>query len=726
MTGLMGDKRDLFGFDSQPAVTTDNRDVFDSERQQINMRRKAVGLSPSVDADLVGLALSGGGVRSGAISLGLLQSLDRRGVLRHVDYLSTVSGGGYACAYLSSAALNDRVRRDSPPVPDSNGRPESTDAPARQRLLPITPDGKGPEPARMMDFIHGGQYLRRTWAFINRYAIGLLQIWAVVLSALLALAAIVVWVFKELDNPRVRDFFAALDFESDLAAAFFPSFVLLVLWAAAWGISYFRRQGKANGRVAQVLFYLLIGVTAVAVASLFGTGDISWSAAAPAEGASGNRINDLARMAQTFVFGAILAALLPYLSPKRLFRSGMSPESKPLERYLFVIATRALLYGLPFLLVSYFARENISGWNELRDDSVTLYEISDWNRVSPRAVGATPDEGEGFVARWWNTDQVSAPERRRNVVNVFDDLEQIELQLNVLDSPMDAQGRERLARERVLGNEELSRWRRWRYFGELVVPMLVGSREDVKKNVLFQIWDKRGEIRDTRFAVLDLLSKNMLNRDFYTWFSPDERARNARFGILARLMGTKLASYVYRWVDPWSKQDSPRRVDRWKELRDSFVGNAEKQKWVDRVQSAYDNAARVERENAHEPEPPPNWRKREDLTDQQVLGYENLERVRLAAHRKLLEAYYDGAVTNKSTVYSIVVRTHDQRTRLTWFAWSLGIFLVAATLVSLNATSWHGFYATRIANMWIEPVRGVGATFRWRNSIRLAPDIPTT
>ncbi len=79
MTGLMGDNRNHFGLDSQLPVATENRDVFDSERQQINTRRKAVGLSPSVDEDLVGLALSGGGVRSGAISLGLLQTLDRRG-----------------------------------------------------------------------------------------------------------------------------------------------------------------------------------------------------------------------------------------------------------------------------------------------------------------------------------------------------------------------------------------------------------------------------------------------------------------------------------------------------------------------------------------------------------------------------------------------------------------------------------------------------------------------
>lgn len=45
--------------------------------------------------DRVGLALSGGGIRSATFNLGLLQALNEKGVLKQVDYLSTVSGGGY-------------------------------------------------------------------------------------------------------------------------------------------------------------------------------------------------------------------------------------------------------------------------------------------------------------------------------------------------------------------------------------------------------------------------------------------------------------------------------------------------------------------------------------------------------------------------------------------------------------------------------------------------------
>ncbi|MEN8258359.1 MAG: patatin-like phospholipase family protein [Thermodesulfobacteriota bacterium] len=51
---------------------------------------------------MIGLALSGGGIRSATTNIGVLQGLSERGVLPLVDYLSTVSGGGYIGACLSS------------------------------------------------------------------------------------------------------------------------------------------------------------------------------------------------------------------------------------------------------------------------------------------------------------------------------------------------------------------------------------------------------------------------------------------------------------------------------------------------------------------------------------------------------------------------------------------------------------------------------------------------
>jgi hypothetical protein len=48
------------------------------------------------------LCLSGGGVRSAAFNLGVLQGLARLGLLGRFHYLSTVSGGGYIGCWLSA------------------------------------------------------------------------------------------------------------------------------------------------------------------------------------------------------------------------------------------------------------------------------------------------------------------------------------------------------------------------------------------------------------------------------------------------------------------------------------------------------------------------------------------------------------------------------------------------------------------------------------------------
>ena len=51
-------------------------------------------------ARLLGLALSGGGIRSATFNLGILQTIARLKLLRRLDYLSTVSGGGYIGGWL--------------------------------------------------------------------------------------------------------------------------------------------------------------------------------------------------------------------------------------------------------------------------------------------------------------------------------------------------------------------------------------------------------------------------------------------------------------------------------------------------------------------------------------------------------------------------------------------------------------------------------------------------
>jgi predicted acylesterase/phospholipase RssA len=66
----------------------------------VQMRRAALVPLLPPDRRPWGLALSGGGIRSATFCLGLAKALAMKGQFRQFDWMSTVSGGGYACSSL--------------------------------------------------------------------------------------------------------------------------------------------------------------------------------------------------------------------------------------------------------------------------------------------------------------------------------------------------------------------------------------------------------------------------------------------------------------------------------------------------------------------------------------------------------------------------------------------------------------------------------------------------
>lgn len=88
-------------------------EVFRAELEEIEQRwsqvygsaaerQLAETRNPSVLHGLAGIAFSGGGIRSATVNLGIVQALHSRGVFDHLDYMSTVSGGGYLGSSIST------------------------------------------------------------------------------------------------------------------------------------------------------------------------------------------------------------------------------------------------------------------------------------------------------------------------------------------------------------------------------------------------------------------------------------------------------------------------------------------------------------------------------------------------------------------------------------------------------------------------------------------------
>lgn len=77
----------------------ENNAAWDAWQEKLEPEKES---DDSIRKGFIGLAFSGGGIRSATFNLGVLQALNSCGIFKCVDYLSTVSGGGYIGSCISS------------------------------------------------------------------------------------------------------------------------------------------------------------------------------------------------------------------------------------------------------------------------------------------------------------------------------------------------------------------------------------------------------------------------------------------------------------------------------------------------------------------------------------------------------------------------------------------------------------------------------------------------
>ena len=246
-------------------------EVIDAELTRIERRRAATSAPsrPESPQAAIGLALSGGGIRSATLSLGVLQSLARRGLLEKIDYLSTVSGGGYMGCYFASLFVPPRLRNPSAQhagsIPGSAPPGKPLDGAARHGASPLAgefdaqariawqtlagpeersgsdgslmrdPESSGWTGAKSLTWLRdNGRYLAPKGAGDFIYAIALqIRNWVAIqyviaialLAPLLVFAAVRAWLI--LASPAWRD----------IEEHFLPGPSSLVYWSPGWAIA---------------------------------------------------------------------------------------------------------------------------------------------------------------------------------------------------------------------------------------------------------------------------------------------------------------------------------------------------------------------------------------------------------------------------------------------------------------------------------------------------------
>ncbi|HEU4419217.1 MAG TPA: hypothetical protein VFT55_09780 [Planctomycetota bacterium] len=167
-----------FGIPSDPAANGGiesemARQMNAKEAECIHGHRTVTGRQDA-GTDAVGLALSGGGIRSATFCLGVTQVLAAKKLLPGIDFLSTVSGGGYTGCFLTT-----RLGRGA--SPEELGWPHGPDSPPIRELR------------RRAKFLVG-RGLWESWGMVLETLLGMLVNWCVPLFVLVlgAMAAILV------------------------------------------------------------------------------------------------------------------------------------------------------------------------------------------------------------------------------------------------------------------------------------------------------------------------------------------------------------------------------------------------------------------------------------------------------------------------------------------------------------------------------------------------------
>lgn len=341
--------------------------------------------SPGVNRpkNLVGLALSGGGLRSALFNDGFLQSLSHRGLLRYVDYLCSVSGGGYIAGHLMTK---------------TNKKQESGDCEASNRATNFheckddwhfgrDPSSGKEDPNRLPGI---GGYLNRKAEFFAGYFLKHVPVFAVYFSAVGIIATLLAIYYRSFDAPTFRMLYAeglGVRFGNELFIAFLPtlmigfcSFVLICLvWICESNIW---KRFPVSGFLSPLRLAARATLWATAIAALTSVAVFLGNDLTRTTGDSfATNTTRLNSFATQLTMIAAVAQILVFLGRNRLFQSEKS-ESSRWKKTAQAIISHGVVAFLFFAFVHLMAAENISHYTSYRDPYLVRGDVTNWQVVS--------------------------------------------------------------------------------------------------------------------------------------------------------------------------------------------------------------------------------------------------------------------------------------------------------------------------------------------------------
>ncbi len=380
-------------------------ELLDAELRNIKDRREVYRndslsnqeSSPNtIKTTLVGLAFSGGGIRSAAFNLGFLQAAFTSGLIRHIDYLSTVSGGGYIASYYTSlladnhqpiesnrpafarmettvftpesskpAIAVERSQHNRNPAERATVSREPIDSEWALRPNTIINDRlqiptSGCQPESILKMARNGKYLGDANQAPSRYSIGFFCTNLAILSIVGLLCLIIAYCWRSLDSNYVVNYLY-YQYPTTIAKALnqliperlglnedqgnpirltesirplLPAILLLLLWISCWLLAYHPPLRQKARKI-----FTFLSLASGMLLFLLTTGAIIGLATLAAIGTPGI----------LFFIGPLFAFILVYLAASIKTRSF---DWASLADKVFLLAAASLFIGIVVILAT--------------------------------------------------------------------------------------------------------------------------------------------------------------------------------------------------------------------------------------------------------------------------------------------------------------------------------------------------------------------------------------
>ena len=359
---------------------------YDSEKIQL----KDADLEDTELNDVVGLAISGGGLRSATFNDGMLTAFSHKGLLRFVDYISAVSGGAYITGNMMCRGKEFSEIEDQKVRSFHDAEIEVQDGEEKTRSVRIADVGVNrvtgkPRAGRLQG---AGNYLSPKSSLICVHAVEFLCRALVYLGITGIVATLVALLFRSCDTLQFRHLYfnyLGLGTWGELGIAMLPTWWVIFFCIFITGVVQLTRIDKLLSKSLDIKLPMLrrkLSSTALGFIAFFAIASVAiFLGNGYTSASNGNdSLFELENWAVTLGAIAAVFQILVFLGRDRLLKSESQSASR-IQKAVHAVLLTSMTCAAVFFAIYLMGRENISNYVANRGRDLVTGDVANFRKL---------------------------------------------------------------------------------------------------------------------------------------------------------------------------------------------------------------------------------------------------------------------------------------------------------------------------------------------------------